>query len=43
METVANESNSYKKIRLIEGLTVLLQSFGGELLMFPLSGKCFNY
>lgn len=42
METVANESGFYKKIRLIEGLTVLLQSFGGELLMFPLSGKLFE-
>lgn len=39
METVANESGYYNKIRLIEGLTVLVQSFGGELLMFPLSGK----
>ncbi len=39
MEDVASKTGFFDKIRLIEGLTVLTQSFGGELVVFPLSGN----
>lgn len=39
MEEVAEEVNNYGEIRFIEGLTVLLQSFGGETIAFFFSGS----
>lgn len=39
MEGVANEVNMFHKIRLIEGLTVFVQSIGGEIIVFSISGE----
>lgn len=39
LEDVASDSKMFHRIRFIEGLTILGQSFGGELIIFPYSGK----
>ncbi|XP_077290648.1 major facilitator superfamily domain-containing protein 6 [Arctopsyche grandis] len=43
MEDVAIQSNNLGNIKFLEGLTIAVESFGGEILFFAYSGKILKY